>query len=724
MDRAASHADPRHRGSPRYLGLWLRAIRDGFIALLPVTVAGVAANVLATLLPLASGDIGASWLQRYGTDLAAATMGATLRIMGLMAAMSIAYRLAALRQELGGERHESLIGVAPLAAAAFLVLTPIDSVQGLLSYGYASALRGVVVGLAVGEATSWFRRRWPAGNSLVFIGPHAMVHYAMRLSVLALLVLACAFLVRTVALAVPALLSGAVGGLALAPFPHGDGGRVLAGALLVSANQLLWLLGINGGQVVHEIVTSQAFPALSAVVEQGPRGSSTVAFLNTYAHLGGAGATWGLILACLLWSRDAGLRRLAGLSVLPALLNINEILLFGLPIVFGRLLVVPFLAAPLMGAGVALLALQVLPVAAQPFAPAWFTPVFWSGWLYAGGPSGAALQAVVLVLVTLLYRPYVLRLESLRAAQAKRSLEGLIRHLGEATEAAQTNLLQRDDAIGDVARLVAAEVQADLGSPRLRLAYQPQHDRSGRVIGVEALLRWEHRRLGAVPAGVVIHVAEECEAIHRIGAWVLEQACRDLAAWRDQGIEGITLSINMSPLQLEDPDWAPRVNRVIAEHRLDPSSLDIELTEGRRMSSTLQSQFTLAQLQAAGVRLSMDDFGMGYTSLLYMQRFDIHTIKLDGSLTRDVERNEVGRQIIEAVVHLGRSRGVAVVAEFVETASQRDRLAALGCDYFQGWLYAPAMAADAVPAYVERAVRSSPDAVTPQPMPAEPHPAG
>jgi len=144
------------------------------------------------------------------------------------------------------------------------------------------------------------------------------------------------------------------------------------------------------------------------------------------------------------------------------------------------------------------------------------------------------------------------------------------------------------------------------------------------------------------------------------------------------------------------------VRKALHTHGLDAQSLDLEITEGRMISSSQQADATLAELEALQLKLSMDDFGMGCTSLLYMQRFRMHSIKLDGRLTRDVPDNPVNQDIIRAVARLGASQGVCVVAEFVEREAQRDLLRELGCDLFQGWLYSPALPAAELPLYLTR----------------------
>jgi EAL domain-containing protein (putative c-di-GMP-specific phosphodiesterase class I) len=162
------------------------------------------------------------------------------------------------------------------------------------------------------------------------------------------------------------------------------------------------------------------------------------------------------------------------------------------------------------------------------------------------------------------------------------------------------------------------------------------------------------------------------------------------------------MAVNLSPLQLEDPALLQHVERCLARYRLAPSDLELEITEGHRVSNSEVSGRNLAALNALGVPLAMDDFGMGYSSLLYMRRFRIDAIKLDGSLTREVTNNASCREIIASVGQLCRGQQVRMIAEYVETEEQRDLLRELGCNGFQGWLYSAALGADACRVYVEK----------------------
>ncbi|MBQ0936479.1 EAL domain-containing protein [Ideonella paludis] len=684
--------------------LWAYAIREGFVALLPLTLLGAMANVLA-YLPIQGYN---AWMsQSFGpqwADTAALSLNATMGIMGLASAMVIAMRLSALLAEHGSRSEAPQASVAAVAAAGFMLVVLPGQPKDLSVLGYVHILEGLLVGLATAELMHWASRWLPRHEGLNALESGVPLQQALRLSEQAAIVLGLVYLGHHTLSSVigPWLLSTVLAPLHQTLQAHLPGAWLM-NVLLVLINQLLWLVGINGGQLFLSMGAAGATYLADPAVLYAPHAASPT-FVNAFAHLGGAGATWGLIIACLLNCKDAGLRKLAWFSALPALLNVNELLLFGIPLVFGRALLVPFVAAPALNCLIAVAAVEWGGMALSGQAVVWSTPMLISGYVLTDSWSGAAVQAVALCCSVLIYLPYVRRLEAQRQRRNQRTLSAALSFLTNPIQA-PPSLLERADNLGDIARALMEDFRRDLGGPQVTLAYQPQHDATGRVVGVEALLRWRHVVHGPIPTAAIINIAEECETIHTIGHWVVNQACADLAQWRRAGWDGFVVSINMSPAQLENPDWVTVVRKALQSHNLDAPSLDLEITEGRMMSSSQQADDTLAELEALGLKLSMDDFGMGCTSLLYMQRFRMHSIKLDGRLTRDVLNNPVDQDIIRAVARLGKSQGVCVVAEFVEHQAQRDLLQDLGCDLFQGWLYSPALPAAEMPAYLARVHR-------------------
>jgi diguanylate cyclase (GGDEF)-like protein len=246
---------------------------------------------------------------------------------------------------------------------------------------------------------------------------------------------------------------------------------------------------------------------------------------------------------------------------------------------------------------------------------------------------------------------------------------------------------------------VAAELRHALQRNEFCLHFQPLVGLAdGELRGFEALLRWEHPERGLVPPGDFIDVAEETNLIVPIGQWVLEEAARQLAAWRDELPEHpITISVNLSARQLSDPDLVRTVRSAIETCEIEASALCLEITESVLMEDAQTSVTTLRNLKALGVELSIDDFGTGYSSLAYLKRFPVDYLKIDRSFVNGIGRESEDTVIVKAVVDLGAALGLAVVAEGVETQAQLDELRRIGCDAAQGyWWSIPLPPAEAV----------------------------
>ncbi len=234
-------------------------------------------------------------------------------------------------------------------------------------------------------------------------------------------------------------------------------------------------------------------------------------------------------------------------------------------------------------------------------------------------------------------------------------------------------------------------LRAALPAGELVLHYQPTiWSPTGAVIGIEALVRWNHPERGLVYPGEFIEVAEETGLIVPIGAWVLDKACADAVRWQTEvpGLAEVSLAVNLSARQLADPGLAATVHEALDASGLQADQLWLELTESTLMDDTSAALATLDALRARGIRLAIDDFGTGYSSLSYLRRFRVDALKIDRSFIDGVAENTEDRAIVRAVLRMAEALGLTAVAEGVETAEQDEALAALGCRLCQGFLYA------------------------------------
>lgn len=236
------------------------------------------------------------------------------------------------------------------------------------------------------------------------------------------------------------------------------------------------------------------------------------------------------------------------------------------------------------------------------------------------------------------------------------------------------------------------------------LQYQPQVNiRSGHIVGMEALVRWQHPELGLVSPTEFIPLAEENGTIIPLGDWILRTACAQNRVWQETGFAPLRISINISARQFQQPHLVRSIADILNETELDPHSLDLELTESSIMANAEQAIRRLRELKAMGIQLSIDDFGTGYSSLNYLKRFPINTLKIDQSFVRDISTDPDDAAIVKAIITLAHSLKLNVIAEGVETEEQFTYLRLLRCDELQGFGYSrPLSAADVTPLLIER----------------------
>ncbi len=253
-----------------------------------------------------------------------------------------------------------------------------------------------------------------------------------------------------------------------------------------------------------------------------------------------------------------------------------------------------------------------------------------------------------------------------------------------------------DDNPADAERLkLEADLYEAVRNGEFSLFFQPiTKIRTGAVVGVEALMRWNHPVHGLVPPSLFIPLAETIGLINYLGNWVLKAACMQLVQWDSVGIRLDYVSVNVSPQQFRDKRFTTAVKEAIALTGIDAGRLVFEITESLLMQDPEEATRLLEALRSLGIRFAVDDFGTGYSSLAYLQRFPLSKLKIDRSFVENLITSRNNRAIVGAVVGLAQSLGLELVAEGVETEAQRDLLADLGCDHMQGWLISHALPSD------------------------------
>lgn len=683
---------------------WFVAIRKGFLLLLPIMMLGVLALIVTELPFTPWQDLMQAVLGDTWRDHIELVSRASFGFMSVCLVASISHTLSGLvpQHDPRGE-HNPIVTVLVSLVCYLVLVMPGTGLLGAEQTGPRGTFLAVFSAIAATELFLILRRlRRLQVGWLTDADPQ--LPDTLR-AILPALITVSLFLVLHEVLT---YFGGPAGSLLEAALFEIFGrieNDLMRGLLYTLLSQILWFFGMHGANMLNFVEETWFQAATEAnaqamLLGNAPYEVFTKPFLDTFVNIGGSGATCGLLIALFLGSARGNTRNVGKLALLPAIFNINEIMLFGLPVVLNPVFLLPFLCVPLLLALLSYFALSAgwVPLSTQPVS--WMAPPGINAWLATGSWTGLALQTLNILISTLLYLPFVRLAEARQRAASAASLRQLIASLEDTLASYRQRIVNRQDAIGRLARQLLTDIEQDLDSGRVRLVYQPKLDRAGRVTGVEALLRWRHGNFGNIPPNVLIGIAEDASSVGTLGRWTLHTACHQLAVWKAAGLEGITMAVNLSPLQLADPALLQHVQQSLQESALTADELELEITENRNVGNDPQSNACIAALNDMGVGLAMDDFGMGYSSLLYMRRFRISAIKLDGSLTREVEQNSSCRDIISQVSQLCQNMGVRVVAEYVETESQSALLQQLGCTELQGYLYSPPLEADACLAFI------------------------
>lgn len=243
--------------------------------------------------------------------------------------------------------------------------------------------------------------------------------------------------------------------------------------------------------------------------------------------------------------------------------------------------------------------------------------------------------------------------------------------------------------------LMENNLRRALENEELETYYQPQVDlTTGKIVGLEVLLRWKHVALGSIPPSKFIPLAEETGLIIAIGAWVLRHTCLQAIEWQSMGLPPIQIGVNLSIMQLQQKDFLPSLQQILDETNFDPHYLELEITEGIMMDNVEEKIVLLNQFRQMGIQLSIDDFGTGYSALSYLKNLPIDTLKIDRTFIEYIDHNEQDQAIVASLINLSHSLNLVVIAEGVETQEQAELLRSLGCDRIQGHFFYKALPAE------------------------------
>ncbi|WP_261859024.1 EAL domain-containing protein [Photobacterium sanguinicancri] len=457
---------------------------------------------------------------------------------------------------------------------------------------------------------------------------------------------------------------------------------------------ILWSFGINGHNVLHTY-KSELYDITVANIEAWRNSGDALNiisanFYDFFTGMGGSGNTFSLVVCMLLFAKNRGYKTLAKAVFILALFNINEPLLFGIPIIFNPIMLIPFILVPQVSLVIAYFAFWIGWVEPINEVNSWLLPPLLSGYLSTGGTAGGViLQIVILVVGVAMYYPFFkimdTRSEGIDVTRIfnrrffVNSDMAVKSKLASFIPSMQSNL----QAQRDVERLNA--------EGEMILYYQPQVDvKDGQIVGMEALLRYRTRNGDILPP-TFIQSFSQLQMMPELDYWVIEQAIQATSPYSSR--PGFLLSINVSSDTILTKGFVKYLDKLIIGSSLKYEQIEIEITEELLVSDEVMTAEVINQLRTLGVSVALDDFGTGFSSLAYLSRYDFDKIKVDRSLIQKLDTAR-GKELLRIVVELGKVTNAKLVVEGVETHEELQYISSLGVRYVQGFYYYKAMPLD------------------------------
>lgn len=463
----------------------------------------------------------------------------------------------------------------------------------------------------------------------------------------------------------------------------------------------LWFFGMHGGNIM-ETATQNFHLSLQHNIELVQQGLPATdifskSFFDTFLLMGGCGTTLCLILAILIFSKKNSSRRLAIIAFFPNIFNINELMLFGLPIVLNPIFFLPFFLTPITCLLTSTLATSLGLVPIVTHQTEWTTPVLLSGYLATGSIAGSILQLVNIVIGIFIYRPFVLLQDREQQRNSQEKMKEVVSYIQKSEQSRiPLHLLSMKGSPGMISKLIADDLTQLMKSDRPTLYYQPQYDQHGHCIGTEALFRWKHPVYGMLYPPLVIQIAEEDGTLLELEESIFLSVIHDMDRLIALLGPDTKISINVTGTTIQRDEYEQFLANITQKYPEYIPNIWIEITEQAALLIDDTFLKRLQRITSMGYHLAIDDFSMGNTSIKYLQSSNFSMLKLDGSLSRDILANPNSQDIVASITNLSRHFDIKVLAEYVETEEQRQKLESLGCNLYQGYLYSPAISLDAL----------------------------
>lgn len=471
-------------------------------------------------------------------------------------------------------------------------------------------------------------------------------------------------------------------------------GRGLIGTLLyVFFVHFLWFFGVHGTNAL-DMVAKQLFePSIEinkALMNQGqlPTELFSKTFLDTFVFIGGCGAALCLVLALFIGAKKGNNKKLAKVASFTVFFNINELVIFGLPVIFNPIMLIPFVLTPMVLTIISSFAIQFGLVPYIIHSVEWTVPIGLSGYQATGSIAGSVLQVVNLIIGTMIYIPFVKYNEERQSKAFEQSIKAIESDMFDGENNGTIPLfLSERYKYHFQAKTLAMDLYNAMHLDQLELYYQAQMTYENHIYGVEALLRWQHPVIGFISPPLMISLADQGGYLDELGLYIIEKACKDAMKIDKRKID-INLSINISPRQLENKQFVDNTVEIINRYPLQHVQLVFEVTERVLLITNNTIINRILELRDHGIKLSMDDFGMGHSSMTYLQKNVFDEVKLDGTLVSQLQKNERTKEIVASITQMADRLHFNVVAEYVERKEQIAILKSIGCYIYQGYYFA------------------------------------
>lgn len=467
---------------------------------------------------------------------------------------------------------------------------------------------------------------------------------------------------------------------------------LFSGILYLILVQGLFFVGINGNSVfanVGDIFKPGIYNNYNNILNGTPPTEIvTKTSIDTFAYMGGAGAVISLIIAIVVFSRKKELKSLCKLGGIPAIFNISEIIHFGLPIVLNPIFFIPFIIIPIVFTIITYLAMYFSLVPMTYETVHWTTPIIISGYVATGSIRGSILQVFLVLIGSIIYLPFIRIYEDKLDLSLKENTKELVKVLQRAEEINyKAYILNRNDKLGWCGKILLNDLREDLKAGKVFLVYQPQVSENRKIIGLEALIRWKHSTVGFIYPPLIIELAKEGKILSELESYIFIEAGKVLKDINSRISPFIKISVNVTADSLLEDSFEDNIDNVVKKYELDTKNLAIEITEQDELLNLESVEKKLVSLNNKGHKIIIDDFGMGHTSIKYLQNYKFNVVKIDGSLVRGIDENKRNLDIISSIVFLSKYLDFTIISEGVETCIQKDVLLGLGCRIFQGYYY-------------------------------------